>query len=100
MPGDPGLAAIGVHDRREHPHGGRLARAVGPNETEDLAFLDGQREVVEGSKAVKFLDKMFSANHTTQETPNSKKDHKARKYENFDVQQPSLRKKPETQQRG
>ena len=40
--GDPGIAGSRFEERREHPQHRRLARAVGADEPEDLARLDGQ----------------------------------------------------------
>ena len=63
MSGHPGRAPVGVHDRSQQPHGRRLAGTVRSDEAEDLAFLDGQRKVVQRGKTVKALGEVFGANH-------------------------------------
>ena len=45
--GDRRAAGRGRQQRREHVHGGRLARAVGPEEAVDLAGRDGQIDAVD-----------------------------------------------------
>ncbi len=57
------LARIGVHDRGQQPHGRRLARAVGTNETEDFTFFDLQGKTVKSGNAVKLFCKTLSDDH-------------------------------------
>src|SRR5580765_3020969 len=54
-PEQPGSALGGGEKAGEHLHGGRLAGAIRAEETEDLAALDGEADVVhrdEGAKAL------------------------------------------------
>ena len=44
---DPGLSAGGAHPRGENADRGGLARAVGPEQSEDLSGLDFERQSVE-----------------------------------------------------
>jgi hypothetical protein len=46
--GDGGAPGGGRQQRREHVHGGRLARAVGPEEAVDLAGGDLEVDAVDG----------------------------------------------------
>jgi hypothetical protein len=48
MPGDPGDAVGRRQQRAQHPHSGRLARAVGTQEPEHLARLDRQVDPAHG----------------------------------------------------
>ena len=42
-------------DRRQHAHGGRLARAVGTEDAENLARLDGDGQIVDGDERSELL---------------------------------------------
>ena len=63
MPGHPGLAAVGRHDRRKQAHGGRLAGAVGTDKAENLTLLDGQGEAVESSNRIECLGETLGTDH-------------------------------------
>jgi hypothetical protein len=45
------LARVGAQEREHHLEGGRLARAVGPEQSEDLSGVDGQIEPLDGDLA-------------------------------------------------
>src|SRR5207245_142999 len=47
LTGDERVARVGSRQGRERPHRCRLARAVRPEQAEDLAFADGKRDAVE-----------------------------------------------------
>ncbi len=53
---DEGASRGRDHARRQHSRGGRLARAVGPEESEDLACRDGQIELVDGREVAARVD--------------------------------------------
>jgi hypothetical protein len=44
------LTGVGLEHAEDDPHGGGLARPVGADEAEHLAFAHGEREVVEGDQ--------------------------------------------------
>src|SRR5512133_1937358 len=48
QPIHPGLARTGLEDPGQQAHGGGLARAVRPDEPEDLPLLHGQGQLIEG----------------------------------------------------
>ncbi len=50
-PGDAGVPFVGDDQCRQHPHGRRLSRAVGPEEGEDAACRDSQIDPVDHSPA-------------------------------------------------
>ncbi len=55
--GEVGRAAIGVAQAFEHLQGGRFARAVGTEDAEDFAALDGEGDAVDGDfGAVGFVE--------------------------------------------
>ena len=60
--GDLGLAARRPQQRGEDAQRGRLAGAVGPDQAEDLAGLDGQVDAGDGQRAVVALDEALGAN--------------------------------------
>ena len=50
MTGDHCLALGGVHQTAQQAHGGRLARAVGSDQAEDLALRDLEIEMIHGGQ--------------------------------------------------
>src|SRR5262249_2059167 len=52
---DGGAAGGGAEEAQEQPQSGRLARAVGPEQAEDLAAVDPQRQAVEGAEGAVVL---------------------------------------------
>ena len=50
-----GATRVGVDDRRERPHRGRLAGAVGPEEPEHRAGRDVEVDTVEGDHVAEAL---------------------------------------------
>ena len=54
-------AARRLQQRGEHPDGRRLPRPVGPEEGEDLAAPDVERDVVDGGDVAELLDEMLDA---------------------------------------
>ena len=60
-PGDLGAPAVGLEQRREDPHRGRLAGAVGAEQAEDGAGLDLEVEAVERARLAEALDEALGA---------------------------------------
>ena len=59
--GHPGVAGGRLHDRGQQPHGGGLARAVGPDQAEDLALGHAQRQPVHGGHVAERLGQAIGA---------------------------------------
>ena len=57
--GDERLAAARRYQRREHPHHGRLAGAVGAEQSEDLAATDLEVDLVDGGESAEALSQVF-----------------------------------------
>jgi hypothetical protein len=53
--GDPDVARVGLQERREDPHGGGLAGAVGAEQREHRALLDGEVEAREDTELAERL---------------------------------------------
>ena len=56
-------AAGGLEQRGEHLDGGGLPCAVGPEEGEDLAFVDFEGDVVDGGEGAEGFDEVADTNH-------------------------------------
>ena len=64
------LAGVGTDDPETDPHGGRLARAVGAQEAEDLALGDLEGETVEGDgRAEALRDVIDLEAHVAEDSP-------------------------------
>ena len=63
MAGHPGVAAVGVHDRRQQPHGGGLAGAVGPDQAEDFPLGHVEVQIVHRGQVAERLRQVFRADH-------------------------------------
>src|SRR5207248_10402220 len=50
-------------ETRQHPHRGRLAAAIGPQKSDDLAFFDLKRDVIHSRVASVPFGKIFYADH-------------------------------------
>ena len=59
--GDGRTPAAGRQQRAQHPHGGRLAGAVGAEEAVDLAFGDLEIDVVDRGEAVELAHEALGA---------------------------------------
>jgi hypothetical protein len=55
MAHDQGVALVGLEQAGQHRDGGGLARAVGPEQAQDLALLDGEIHALHGLKVAKGL---------------------------------------------
>lgn len=61
---DQDLAARRPQNAGHATKGGRLARAVGPEEPYDLAGVNREREVIHRPERLVFLDKMANLQHS------------------------------------
>ena len=58
VPGHPRGAAGGPAEGGHHPHRGRLAGSVGPEQAEHRALRDHEADVVDGDRVVEVLDEI------------------------------------------
>jgi hypothetical protein len=65
----PHFAGSWSMESRDHVDDRRFAGAVGPNQSEDLATLDGEGNIVDGGDAAEDLRDMFQAQHVSQRLP-------------------------------
>ena len=65
---DLGAPGVGTEQGREHPQRGRLAGAVGPDQPEDLALVDGQVDAGHGDRPVVALDQALGADDRAHST--------------------------------
>ena len=65
-PENANRAAVGAAQALHALHGGRLAGAVRPEDAEDLASLDTEREVVDGNGATVGLAQVIHRDHGCQ----------------------------------
>ena len=68
-PGHAGPSAGGRKVTGQDPHGRALARAVGPEKTDDFPFLDREIEILDGRDAGVFLGQSFNLDHDTGPAP-------------------------------
>ena len=61
--GDPPLAGRRPQQRRQEPDRRALARAIGPDETEDLTLADGEAQVVDGDEVSVTLGEVDHLDH-------------------------------------
>ena len=59
----PGLAACLADEPGEHPDGGGLARAVRPEQPEDFAFRDGERQPVDRRDVTELAGEVLDLDH-------------------------------------
>ncbi len=60
---DVGFAVVGLKQRGDHPHRGRLARAVRADESEDVAFLERKVDLVRGDQVAVAFGELAGFDH-------------------------------------
>ena len=63
MPSIGRRPAGGPQQRRQHLDGGRLARAVGPDEAEDVALLQLEGQVLDGRQVLILFSQVLDIDH-------------------------------------